>query len=107
MNDPAYVEAAQSLARRVVEKGGGSDAERFGYLFLTCTSRKPKSFESKRLQELLNEAREVYGADAELAKSMATDPLGMPGGNANLAELAAWTTVANVILNLDEMIMRR
>jgi hypothetical protein len=107
MNDPAHVEAAQALARRIVTEGGASDRERFEFLFLTCTSRKPHPSESGRLQKLLDEARAAYGKDAELAKTMATDPLGMPEGKPDLSELASWTTVANVILNLDEMIMRR
>ena len=49
----------------------------------------------------------MYGADADLAKKMATVPLGEPTEKSDYVELATWTTVANVLLNLDEMIMRR
>jgi hypothetical protein len=38
---------------------------------------------------------------------MATDPLGPAPQGADIAELAAWTTIANVVMNLDEFLMRR
>lgn len=107
LNDPVFVETAQGLARRIVGEGGKSDQKRLEFAFLTCASRKPSEAEITRLTPLIEEAREVYAADADLAKSMAAEPLGMPEGKPNLTELATWTTVANVVLNLDEMIMRR
>lgn len=106
MNDPVYVEAAQALARRVSAEGGDSDRARLKFLYLTCVSRKPSEIEAQRLLDLLKEVRGQYGADEGFSKKMATDPLGdLPG--ADYVELASWSALANVILNLDEMIMRR
>ncbi len=107
LNDPVFVEAAQGFARRILKEGGKTDAERFNYAFLTSASRPPSGRELNRLRPLVAEAREVYGADADLAKKMATVPLGEPTEKSDYVELATWTTVANVLLNLDEMIMRR
>ncbi|MGB0582044.1 MAG: DUF1553 domain-containing protein, partial [Limisphaerales bacterium] len=107
LNDPVFVETAQGLSRRIMAEAGKSDLERLEFAFLACASRKPSKSEIARLTPLINEAREVYGADADLAKKMATEPLGMPDGKPDLTELATWATVANVVLNLDEMIMRR
>ena len=107
LNDPVFVEAAQGLARRILNDGGKNDDERLEFAFLACTSRPPSKHEKLRLRPLISEAREVYGSDAPLAKQMATVPLGEPGQKSDYTELATWTTVANVVLNLDEMIMRR
>ena len=57
--------------------------------------------------ELLNESLAEFRSDEAAAKKMATEPLGSAPEGADLAELAAWTVVANVMLNLDEMLMKR
>ena len=106
MNDPAHVEAAQALGRRAVEEGGTTDASRLEFLFLTCVSRKPSSIESQRLLRLLATVRKSYEADKAFAMKMATEPLG-PHAGPDYSEPASWSAIANVILNLDEMIMRR
>jgi hypothetical protein len=59
------------------------------------------------LARLHDESLAGYRQDAEAAEKMAADPLGPPAKDADIAELAAWTTVANVVMNLDEFLMRR
>jgi hypothetical protein len=49
----------------------------------------------------------MYRADAAAATKMATEPLGPVEAGADVVELAAWTAVANVVMNLDEFLMRR
>jgi hypothetical protein len=56
---------------------------------------------------LYNEALAEYRADNEAGQKMATDPLGPTPAGTDVAELAAWTVVSNVLLNLDEMLMKR
>ena len=107
LNDPVFIEAAQALARRIVAEGGSSPSERFNWAFRQCLSRTPTDHESQRLAQLLKDVRAGYDADADHAQKMATDPLGPVEKGANVAELAAWTSVANVIMNLDEFVMRR
>jgi hypothetical protein len=107
LNDPVYVEAAQSLARRMVREGGSNAADRAIRGFRLVLTRHPTGPEVDRLVKLFEEATDKYRVDDAAAKAMATEPLGMPPADlgADLPELAAWTVVANVILNLDETFM--
>src|SRR5262245_7830002 len=107
LNDPVYVEAAQALARRIVNDGGAATAGRIDFAFRVGLARSPTASEASRLKRLLDDSLADFRGDAEAAKKMATDPLGAAPEGADLAELAAWTVVANVILNLDEMLMKR
>jgi hypothetical protein len=106
LNDPVYVEAAQALARRIVA-AGSSPSERIAFAVRTCLSRPPYDVEAKRLLALYEQSVTDFWADDDAAKKMATEPLGAAPEGANLAELAAWTVVSNVLLNLDEMFMKR
>jgi len=107
MNDPAYVEAAQALARRMIREGGSRPADRAARGFRLVLSRQPAAAEIDRLVRLHDDARAEYAAAPDDAEKMATDPLGPPPADlqADMADLAAWTVVANVILNLDETFM--
>ena len=106
-----HVEAAQALARRMLREGGSTPADRAARGFRLVLSRTPTGPEIDRLVKLHDEVAADYRADAAAAKQMATDPLGVPPADLaidtpeKLADLAAWTVVANVILNLDETFM--
>ena len=106
LNDPVYIEAAQALARRMVTEGGPTDHERVIRGFRLVLSRMPTPIEIVRLVQLHADSLAEYRHSAEEARKMATEPLGPPPQeSADLADLAAWTVVANVILNLDESFM--
>ena len=106
LNDPVYVEAAQSLARRMVTEGGSTDPERVIRGFRLVLARQPSAFEIDRLVRLHAESLADYRQTPEEARKLATEPLGPPPADlTDLADLAAWTVVANVILNLDESFM--
>ena len=106
LNDPVYVEAAQSLARRMVTEGGSTDPERVIRGFRLVLARQPSAFEVDRLVRLHTESLADYRQKPEEARKLATEPLGPPPADlTDLADLAAWTVVANVILNLDESFM--
>lgn len=107
LNDPVFVECAQALARRVVKEGGAGVAERLQWMFRVCLSRAATDAEVKRLTSLLNESQRDLAAQPANATKLATEPLGPLPAGTNAAELAAWTTVANVVMNLDEFVMRR
>lgn len=106
LNDPVYVEAAQALARRIA-KHGGSTAERVAYGFRLATARAPESSEQARLVKLFDVVRSKYADNTEAAMAIATMPLGPVPEGADVVDLAAWTVVGNVLLNLDEMFMKR
>jgi mono/diheme cytochrome c family protein len=100
LNDPVYVEAAQALARGMAKHGAA-------WGFRRCVTRPPGAEELARLERLHAEMKARYGREPALAAKMATDPLGPLPAGADAADLAAWTVVGNVLLNLDEMFMKR
>jgi Protein of unknown function (DUF1553)/Protein of unknown function (DUF1549)/Planctomycete cytochrome C/NedA-like, galactose-binding domain len=106
LNDPVYVEAAQALARRIA-KGGKDQAEKIRHGFRLCLSRDPTDREIARIGDLYDDAHGRYVKEIDAARKMATEPLGPAPAGSDLAELAAWTVVGNVLLNLDETLMRR
>ena len=108
LNDPVFIEAAQALARRVMkEQAGKSAAEQMQWLFKLCLARDPTAQEQQRLMQLHRESLQTFQADTPRAQQLATDPLGPLPSGMTAPDLAAWTTVANVIMNLDEFVMRR
>ncbi|TMQ32023.1 MAG: DUF1553 domain-containing protein, partial [Planctomycetota bacterium] len=107
LNDPVYLEAAQALARMIVAKGGASTTDRARCAFRLCLSRPPHESELARLVKLYEHALGRLQPQPEQARKLAADPLGPPPAGQNIAELAAWTVVGNVLLNLDEMLMKR
>jgi mono/diheme cytochrome c family protein len=107
LNDPVYVEAAQGLARRMVKEGGPATKDRLVFGFRLCLTRPPSQAELERLVSLYDKARERYAGDPKAATAMATEPIGPLPPAMDAVDLAAWTVVGNVLLNLDEMMARR
>jgi hypothetical protein len=106
LNDPVFVEAAQALARRVVKEGGSTPEERAAYALRLCQCRPASAEQVARLVELFSSERAHYRKEADAAKALATEPLGpLPAGMA-ADELAAWTVVANVLLNMDAVLTK-
>ncbi len=107
LNDPVYVEAAQALARRVLEHGGNRLTDQIEFAFELCLSRKPSASELQRLVKMHESATGELKSRPEEAMKLATDPLGSLPANMDPIEAAVWTSMANVLLNLDEFIMPR
>jgi hypothetical protein len=105
LNDPVYLEAAQALGRKMAA-AMGSPAEKVAVGFRRCVTRPPTAREADRLAALYTEAKAEYAKDTAKATKLATDPLGAAPAGADVADLAAWTVVANVLLNLDEMFLK-
>ncbi|HEV3083288.1 MAG TPA: PSD1 and planctomycete cytochrome C domain-containing protein [Gemmataceae bacterium] len=101
LNDPVYVEIAQALARRIVKEGGAHPEERARYGLQLCLCRPPRIEQVKDLIALYQAAKEHYRGDAKSAVALATEPLGPLPAGMPADEMAAWTVVANVLLNLD------
>jgi hypothetical protein len=106
LNDPVYVEAAQGLARRIVARSG-TVASQIDWAFKTALVRTPSEVERDRLVSLYQATKTGFEGEPEQAKELATVPLGDPGDGADYVQLAAWTVVGNVILNLDEIFLKR
>jgi hypothetical protein len=107
LNDPVYIEAAQALARKVVTAGGTTPAERAGYAFRICLARPPHAEELARLVRLYEQTAARFEKSPEEARRLATEPIGPAPKDLDVAQLAAWTVVGNVLLNLDETLMKR
>jgi len=107
LNDPCFVETAQGLARRMVKEGGATAQSRVDYGLRLCLIRLPSTAENQRLMALFQEARAEYALKPKEAQQFATDPLGPLPEGMDAVELAAYTVVANVLLNLDETLAKR
>jgi mono/diheme cytochrome c family protein len=107
LNDPVYVEAAQALARRMIREGGPGVADRATYGFRLCLARPPRPEELRRLTELYEKARAKYAASPKEAEQLATQPIGPLPPGMDAVNTAACTVVANVLMNLDEMFVKR
>lgn len=106
LNDPVYVEASQALGRRMAAHSGRID-EQLAWGFRLCLSRAPTAAELARLCDLYATSRERLQLNPAEAEKLATDPLGPVPNGSSAVDLAAWTVVGNVLLNLDEMLMKR
>lgn len=106
MNDPVYVEAAQALGRLMLAQSGTlQDQLRFG--FRRCVLRAPTSDELSALTALYEDTQKELANNPEGATKLATDPLGPLPENVEPVSAAVMTVVGNVLLNLDEMFLKR
>jgi hypothetical protein len=106
LNDPIFVEAAQSFARRIVKEGGATPESMATHALRLALARVPAPEQVAVLVDL--HARELarYVADPESARTLASSEM-LPAIDPHDApELAAWTAVANVVLNLDAVLTR-
>jgi hypothetical protein len=106
MNDPTYVEAARFLAARMIAEGGTAPVARIQYAFRLATGRIPDSQETAVLVEAANEALADFRQHRDEAAALLTVGASKSNQSPDPQELAAWTTVASMILNLDETITK-
>ena len=109
LNEPLFMEAAQALALKTLKEGGPSDLERVTFAFRRCLARRPEAEEIRELLSLLQKqtvrlsqgwisAWGIAGIDEKRRPEL-------PEG-ATPVQLAAWTTVSRLLLNLDETITK-
>jgi hypothetical protein len=106
LNDPTYVEAARALAARIIERGGATAAERIQYAFRHVLARAANDQELEVLNRLQAKHREQYGQQADQATQLLSVGQAKNPDNVDPAELAGWTAVARVMLNLYETVTR-
>ncbi len=83
LNDPSYVEVADALAKLVMDLPAASDRDRLVYAFRRTVTRAPSAVELQELTRLLEGFRATSDDESE-----------------------AWTSLARVLLNLDETITK-
>ena len=109
LNEPLFVDCAKALALRTVREGGETTEDRLTYAFRRCTSRRPTSTERKVLTDLL--AKQIARCESgeldpwQLAAINLEQKSDLPAGTTP-SQLAGWTAVTRVLLNLDETITK-
>jgi hypothetical protein len=108
MNDPQFVVASRAFAQRIMQEAGPDPAERVTRAFRLATARRPDPQELDILVDYYKEQLAEYEQNPEKAKKLLTEgEMDQPGEpSLPTTEWAAWTTVANLILNLDETITK-
>jgi hypothetical protein len=109
LNEPLFLESARALAMRTLQEGGATDAQRLAYAMRRCVSRRPEEREASDLLALLHKETQRFSDGTrnpwELVAANPAEPPPLPKG-ATPAQLAAWTAVSRVLLNLDETITK-
>jgi hypothetical protein len=106
LNDPVYVEAARALARRVVRDGGSTARERAEYALRLCLCRPPVAEQVTTVLTLLQSEQSHFREDQKAALQLVSEQSAPAAPQADAAELAAWTVIANVLMNLDAVLTK-
>ena len=104
MNDPQFFEAARVFAERTIKEGGETPEARIAYIFEMATARLPKPKEETLLLETFQIHHQEFEANPEAAKELIAVGESPPDETLDAVEVAAWTMIANLILNLDEVL---
>ena len=107
MNEPQCFEAARHFAQKAIREGGATPEERAAWMFRRATLRAPAPQDVADLVAVYRVQQETYAKDPESAKRTISFGDLPPDATIPPAELAAWTLVGNVLLNLDEFVSKR
>jgi hypothetical protein len=106
LNDPTYVEAARALAVRILQRGGQTTQERLAFALEQVLARQPRDEEFHELARLYEKHAQEFASAPEAASQFLAVGDYRPAESLDPGELAAWTSVARVLLNLHETITR-
>jgi hypothetical protein len=106
LNDPSYVEAARALAERILREGGSDVQPRIQFAYRQVLCRQASPEEGRIVAALLQKHLQQFQADKKAAEELLTVGDRPAAKDLDAAELAAWTSVARVLLNLHETITR-
>lgn len=106
LNDPTFVECARVFAGRLLAMKSDSDEQRLDLAFQRALARPAKAKEKKSLLTFLAAQREHEQKDADEPGKLVKVGLAPVAKDTDVNELAAWTEVCRVILNLHETITR-
>jgi hypothetical protein len=106
MNDPTYVEASRKLAERMMTQSGSDAGNPISLAFRLAMARVPTAEESAVLKQIHDAQLKVFRADPAAADKLLKTGESPRDEKLDPCELAAWTTVASIILNLDETITK-
>jgi hypothetical protein len=106
LNDPTYVEAARVFAQRIINEGGTDSTQRLNWAFETALSRQATKQESNVLLDVYGKHLVMFQADTDSARSLVAVGNATTPTQVDVAEHAAWTSIARIIFNLHESITR-
>lgn len=106
LNDIQHVEAARGLAARMLVEGGSTQVERIGWAWQTLMARQPSADEVAVCEKVLLRQLAKYKSDSKLSESLLAVGEMKASGELSADELAAYTVVANMLLNLDEVVCK-
>ena len=106
LNDPTYVEAARIFAERILKDGGKTPESRIAFAYQLALHRAPSAAEAKILVGLADKHLKHYQTDAGAADALLKNGAKMADEALDKSKLAAWTSIARVVLNLHENITR-
>ena len=106
LNDPSYVEASRAFAERIMTECSGDVRSRILWAWRQALTRDATSEEVATLHDLYEKHAAEYRNDSKAAEMLLAVGIKDRNKDLNAAELAAWTNVARVILNLHETITR-
>jgi hypothetical protein len=106
LNDPNFVESARAFAARMIHEGGADVRARIEWGFQLALSRPPRGQEVSVLIQLMQHHYDQYRADPAAARALLSAGLEPNPADIDPVELAAWTSIARVLLNLHESISR-
>jgi hypothetical protein len=105
MNDPTYVEASRKFAERIMQREKTPEA-RLALAFRLATARHPSDRETAILGRVLERQLQTYTQNLKLAQDLIRVGESLRDDALSAPELAAYTMVASVILNLDEVVTK-
>jgi hypothetical protein len=106
LNDPTYVEAARVFAARILKEGGSDTPARLTWAWHQALQRAPREDEVQVATALLDKHKAQYAQDPQASEAILKVGFAPAPQDLAPAELAAWTSVARVILNLHETVTR-
>jgi hypothetical protein len=106
MNDVTFVEAARVFAERVMKEGGKTPSERIDFAFRVATARRPNATEAAVLEDAFLESLELFKSKPDAALKYVSHGEHPRDVRFDVSELAAYTSVTSLILNLNEVVMK-
>jgi hypothetical protein len=107
MNDVTFIEAGRALGQRMMKEGGSDPAERLRYGFRLLLSRYPSAEETHTLLDSLNYHRDYFASRPDAAAKLLAQGESKPDASLTPGELAAYASVASLMLNLDEAVTKQ
>lgn len=106
MNDPQYIEASRGFARRIMTEAGSDPAEKVKFAYRVATSRVPSESEVHVLRDIYEKQLADFRKDPEAAQKLLSVGDSKVAKSLDQCEMAAWTSVASLIMNLDAAVTK-